>query len=204
MLKYILFLVAVVLGFAAPAQADVGACQGSPSVQAFKVDRPTLERKASFINLWWSAGRPADMSFEEAFAVRTKDIENIYSEIETARRDAYSRASCLVVSTKKCASTAGRRHECPMNISPPANMRFEPSTIELIDDDFEVAPTYEASGNITYTVKKTGRGSNTAGFRAIASYTSQYIDQQVANELASVHQILDPLFVVVTNSNSNN
>lgn len=75
-------------------------------------------------------------------------------------------------------------------------MSFVPSTLTPIDDDFDVSPTLLPSGEITYTVKKTGKGSNTAGFRAEAAFTPAYIDGKVKSEVDQVRAILDPMFKV--------
>ncbi len=193
-LFHLLIFTAGLLPF--PAVADPSACQRPTSVKPFVLDESGLRRQASFINLWWTSDERKRMTHEEAIAVRKKDIEAIYAAVEAERRAAYANASCLVVHTKKCASTPGKRHTCPMSVSPPANMRFEPSTIQPVDDDFDAPPTLQSDGTVTYTVKKTGRGSNTAGFQATAVYSQEYIDREVKAALDQVHKVVDPLLDV--------
>jgi hypothetical protein len=190
-------VLSIIFAFAAalPVSGDPGVCATSVPVEPFTVNRSDLQRKTSMINLWWTSEERKAMTHEEAVQIRNKQIDDIYLAVESARRKAYADAGCVVESVKRCCSTPGERRTCGMTISPPQNMRFDVSTLENIDDDFDRggAPSVQRGGDVVYVVKKTGSGCNSAGFRARAVYTDTYINAQVRAELDQVRAVVDPL-----------
>lgn len=198
----LVFAFVIALLVSAPAQADSTGCERALTVTSFSIDAAKLKRQAGFINLWWTSDEARAMPFEQKKARRIADIDEFYGDIASRREAAYAQASCLVVATKKCASSPGHRHSCPMVYDPPANMRFVPSTLKDIDDDFDERPHFLPGGAVAFTNKKTGAGSNTDGFQAIAEYRPDYVARQVKAEMDQVHAITDPLFDVGLNASS--
>ena len=185
--------------FFTPIQAQDGTAPKPTAMKPFAVDKPRLQRQASMINLWWTSAERKAMPIEEAMKLRSKDIDDVYAKIELERRSEYAKIAVVVRNTKRCCSTPGRRRECPMDVAPPKNMRFDVRTLKNIDDDFEKTPSVQPAGNVTYTVKKTGDGCNTAGFEAEAVFTDDYINNQVKAEVDQVRAIFEPLVTIGIN-----
>lgn len=172
--------VLLVVMWTATARAETGTCQPPVSISGYSVDDAALSAKATAINVWFVEGRPQGMSSEQAVAERQKRIDAVYDEAAQERRAYYAARGCTVSSSKRCSSSAGRRRTCPVVVSPPANMRFDGS-ISVSGDDFDRWPS-ATGGSIAYTVKKTGRGSNTGGFSSRAVFNDRWIDERVAAE----------------------
>lgn len=178
---------------------------GAPIGTAMKLQdiAPELNKRADSLIAWWGEGRErADLS-KDLIERQTK-IDSIYSEIEAERTKYYSSLSCTVTDTKKCASTPGNKNKCPMSVSAPTSeTEFVAAQIQLIGDDFESPPTLNGN-TISYTVKKTGRGSNTGGFTAPVVYKKGKVNALVASEMVAVKQYFDAKVALTSTQYQNN
>lgn len=186
-MKTIFFVAALaVLSFALDAEA-AGCNSAPPPKPSFDIRLASseLDKKTDEINAWWTEGR-GDMPLSDALVERQERIDRLYVDFEAERRALYAGLSCEVSSTKKCASTPGKKRHCPMSVEPPGKgTRFDASKLKPIDDDFSHAPHLSGTA-IAYTVKKTGNGSNTAGFVAPLVYTEGAIQGFVEDDLRTV------------------
>lgn len=196
-----IFALAIFPQLSVAADCAGGAPQGS--VMKLQDIAPELNKKADEINAWWGEGR-AGVDLSQALLQRQEKIDSIYSEIETKRTNYYSSLSCRVESTKKCASTPGKRKTCPMSVSPPtAETEFVASEIKIIGNDFDQQPTL-AGGSISYVVKKTGSGSNTGGFSAPIVYKKGKVASLVEAEMVAVKQYFDAKVALGSTNYQNN
>lgn len=178
-------------------------CHGEPFVEGFKLAdiKVKLDQKADEINAKWVEDS-SKFNSDEALVRRQKRIDQVYNEYTEQRKKAYSEASCTIRSTKKCASTAGRKNFCPIRVDPPSNRTyFDVSKLVLINHQFQVTPQLSGTA-IIYTVKKTGRGSNTAGFQVPVRYKQTAINSMVNNDIKIVTDYLQDR-IKIANPNAN-
>lgn len=164
---------------------------GEPIVQPLRIAdiKVDLDKKADEIILKFLE-EGSKLSADEALTKRQDRIDQVYNDYTAQRRKVYSDASCMVVSTKKCASTTGNRRQCPMSVEPPSDRtQFDVSKLVPIDDDFDVAPQLSGTA-IIYTVKKNGRGHNTAGFQAPIVYKQGAINTFINRDVSLVTDYL--------------
>lgn len=194
------FVFTIMAAAAALAQAqDAASCDGGLAIPAFNFQQEAVELdKAAFaIGARWTQDQEwLKLPFADRLKKRDAAIEDVYAKMRERRKAVYSAATCKVVSTKKCASTPGRKKLCPMSVDAPAGTHYVADTLKAIDNDFHT-DQHPQLGNegktVTYTVKKTGSGSNTAGFSAMARFIPGVVDNWVAKDVARAQDYLTPL-----------
>lgn len=130
-------------------------------------------------------------TLDRQITCRDSVVAGVFRDFEATRRAEYGAYRESIESTKKCASTPGQKHYCPMSIPLPENM--EPVAIENINDDFDGPsgiPSYNGHDAVQYVVKKTGKGSNVAGFRAQLRYGASAVMRLVNNEVRMLRRML--------------
>lgn len=183
--------------------ANANECNGAPPAKPsldIKQIASSLDAKADAINAWWTQGRDG-MDLSEAIMSRQERIDAVYTELAAERTSLYSNLSCNFTSEKRCASTPGRRRQCPMNEEPPSSKtHFDIAKMQVIGNDFDQSPTLEGR-SISYIVKKTGGGSNTGGFKAPVVYLEGAVKAFVDEDIEMVRGYFQHK---VTLSNPNN
>lgn len=189
-------LAIIAMALASISKADAAECRGSLTRPAFnlQVEKAELDRRANMIQVDWVTNQ-SKMSPQDALQHRVLDIQQLYADIGNTRREIYSGATCSVISSKKCASTPGKKHYCPMSIAPPANTAYDMSSLTVDGKDFDSWPAL-SGGDIAYTVKKTGAGSNTAGFHANVRFRSDVVDRWVQEDVTLAKEYLSPAFKI--------
>lgn len=162
----------------------------------FENETELLDRAAFEINARWTDGEWTALPVSDRLKRRDEAISAVYSKMRERRQAAYLSASCRIVSTKRCASTPGNRHVCPISVAAPPGTEFVPETLRNIDNDFDTGahPTISPDRkSVSYAVKKTGRGANTAGFEAIVRFAPSDIKGWVDREVTRAQDYLSPL-----------
>jgi len=187
-------LAIIAMALTSTSKADTAECKGSLTRPAFNLqaEKAELDRKADTIQVNWVTNQ-SKMSPKDALQQRVLDIQQLYADIGNARREIYSGATCSVISSKKCASTPGKKHYCPMSVAPPANTAYDISSLAVDGKDFDSWPAL-SGGEIAYTMKKTGAGSNTGGFHANVKFRSDVVDRWVQEDVMQAKEYLSPAF----------
>jgi hypothetical protein len=186
---WILFNLASVALAADPPECGGGLArpQMNFTAEAVELDKAAYAVKTRWNEEWNS------IPLEDRLKRREAAIDDIYKNFGEKRKAAYQSASCLVVNTKKCASTPGHKHSCPMSIDAPSGTYYIPSTLKAIENDFDEWPHLVDQDTVNYTNKKTGNGSNTDGFSAQVAFKPALVDQWVQQEVERAQNYLTPL-----------
>ena len=191
---------------AAASSATDNLCVGSlarPDFN-FKQEMANLDKAAFAIGARWTDDREwAAEPVSNRLKLREDEIEKVYTELRSRRKAAYLGASCKVANTKKCASTPGRRKVCPISVDAPENTLFARESLTAIGSSFEVRPKISSDGRlVSYAMKKTGRGSNTGGFSALAKFNPDVVDSWVEREVERAQDYMRPLLRAQMNMHS--
>jgi hypothetical protein len=181
------------------AAAQPPACKGNLAKPPFDWQQEMVELdKAAFAigTRWTQDPEWTSLGISDRLKKREAAIEEVYTKLRERRKAQYLAAQCTIEHTKRCASTAGQRNVCPQSVAAPSGTQFIPSSIELIENDFDSGGSPTASSDNTsvhYAVKKTGNGSNTAGFRALVEFNPGEINGWVDREVARSQDYFGPL-----------
>jgi hypothetical protein len=174
---------------------ELPSCNGNAPVRpAFDLQprKTQLDARAVTLMAQWKEDSRTQ-SPTQAAENHNERVSRVYDDFMAERRNVYAGARCEVYSVKKCASTPGKKHECPMTVGAPPGTWFD-AGLTRVDDDFQRVPTISSDKRtVTYTVKKTGKGSNTAGFRAPVGYLPAVSERYVDEDFAQVHAYFAPL-----------
>lgn len=178
-------------------KTEVVACFGRPPPRpAFHLQERKQQLDALAVTLMakWRQ-ESAEFGPELAAVNLNSRVGQVYEDLRNERLTAYEQAQCPIVSTKKCKSDVGRSRKCHVSVTAPAGTRFLPP-LQLIRKDFPpgYAPRIsQDQRKVTYTVKKSGPGSKTGGFRGNVGFLPEVSQAYVAEEVAVVHAYFAPL-----------
>lgn len=193
-LRYIIFMFFL---FASQSKAtEISPCNGQPPVKAgFDLQSQKVQLDSTAVRLmakWREDLRT--LNPVGAAENHNERIAEVYEKFLTDRRVIYMGSRCEVYSVKKCASgVSGKKKLCPMKVMAPEGAWFNYG-LNFIDNDFEEVPVIAVDKmSVSYIVKKTGKGSNTAGFKAPVGFLPSVVDRYVDTDFAQVHAYFSPL-----------
>lgn len=181
---------------AAETGIDIASCNGqAPAKPGFELQPLKIELDSTAVTLmakWKEDSRT--LGPVAAAENHNERVAQVYDNLLVERKNIYAGARCEVYSVKKCANgVAGKKKKCPMKVDAPEGAWFN-SGLTWIDNDFQKVPTIASDKrSVSYTVKKTGKGANTAGFRAPVTFLPSVIDHYVDADFAQVHAYFSPL-----------
>jgi|GEM_PF-1754783 len=192
---FVVFLLLAGHATAAETAVEIASCSGSaPARPVFELQPRKVDFDSTAVTLmakWKEDSRT--LGPVAAAENHNERVAQVYDGFMAERKNVYAGLRCEVYSVKKCASTPGKKHKCPMTVDAPEGTWFN-NGLTLVDNDFAKAPAIAADKrSVSYTVKKTGKGSNTAGFRAPVSFLPGVIDHYVDADFAQVHAYFSPL-----------